>query len=58
MTTAPLPFPTSYSPGAYPSHPLLEVLEKGPKKAPEDHQALLDVLDPYGGVAMLDDVIK
>lgn len=58
MSAAPPQSPASSSTGKYPSHPLLEVLEKQPKRAPKDQQALLDVLDTYGGVPMLGDVFR
>lgn len=42
-----------------PSHPLLEVSEKGPKKVPKDHQALLNIVDLHGvGVSMVGDLLR
>lgn len=56
---APPPSLASASSLVYPSQLLLEVVEKGPKRASKGHQVLLDVLDSYGGgVPIVRDVLR
>lgn len=58
LPAVPPPSPAASLTRTYASRPLLEVPKKRPKRASKDHQALLDILDTYGGVSMVGNVCK